>query len=143
LIEHAPRARLRPQIAALVVALAGGLLAACTIAAAPSPSPSARPTFDVQAEITAVSAGLDDALSKYRAGDKAGAQAAADDAYLEHFEHVEDPLGDKDHEFMEELEDLLRDDVRGAITAGKPADDVAALIATAKAKLTEAASKLR
>lgn len=82
-------------------------------------------------------------LAKYRAGDAAAAEAMVGDVYLDHYELVEDPLAAKDKAFMEKLEDLIREEIRNAMRAGKPVDQVAALVASAKADLAKAAEMLR
>ena len=55
--------------------------------------------------------------TSYRAGDAEAAAETVGDAYLEHFEHVEAPLGDRDHELMEEIEHALATEIRDAIKA--------------------------
>lgn len=95
------------------------------------------------AEIDAIKPMLDDALAKYRAGDKEAADTIVGDAYLEHFEHVEDPLGERDHELMEEIEEKISTDIRAKMKADAPADDVAALVDETKADLDTARTKLQ
>jgi len=93
-----------------VVVVAG----ACTSAAAtptgrraPSSASSTAATpaasLNFSAEVDATVAGLLDAHAKYRAGDSQGALDALAETYEERFELIEDPLGDVDHEFMENL----------------------------------------
>ena len=65
------------------------------------------------------------------------------DAYIEHFEFVEGPLGKVDMAFMENLEDLIRGKIRDAMKAGKPDAEVEALVTEAKTKLATAATKLQ
>jgi hypothetical protein len=98
---------------------------------------------DAVAEIDEIKAMLDDALAKYRDGDAEGADTIVGDAYLEHFEHVEDPLGDRDHELMEDLEHRISTEIRDEMKADAPADEVAALIATTKTDLDTARAKLQ
>lgn len=133
-----PFVALSAVAALLVAAVAVG---AC--AAAASPSPTSAPTTDVVAEIQATAAGLDDALAAYEAGDAARAEQLASDAYLDHFELVEGPLEEKDPELTGVLEDLIRDELRAAITAGKPLADVKALVDEARQGLDRAAELLR
>ena len=135
----------------VVLAIAATLaIGACSgSAASPSRAPATAtpsgPTASVNlvAEIDAVIAGINEAATKYGAGDKQGALDAIATTYEEHFELVEDPLGDVDEEFKESLEKLISVDIRAAINEGKPAADVAALVATAVAELVKAKGMLQ
>jgi hypothetical protein len=98
---------------------------------------SATPAEAV-AEIGEVRELLDDALADYRAGERADAEETVGDAYLEHFEHVEGPLEERDRELMEELEQLISATIRSRMKDGAPAGEVERLVAEAKAKLDEA-----
>jgi len=134
------RTSVAPIVLAVAVAVAVALaLVACTTTTSPSPSAS----VDVLAEIAATAAGLDDALAKYEAGDVAGADLAVGDAYLEHFELVEHPLAEADEELTEELEDLIRDELRASIQDEKPLREIEALVNEAKAGLERAEELLR
>ena len=64
------------------------------------------------------------AVDQVRSGDADAAEETVGDAYLEHFEHVEGPLGEKDHDLMEELEEAISTDLRADIKAGKSADEI-------------------
>ena len=77
-------------------------------------------------EISEIRAMLDEAVADYRSGRPAAAEQAVGDAYLEHFEDVEDPLGERDHELMEEIEEALATDLRNDMKAGKPAAEIEA-----------------
>jgi hypothetical protein len=76
------------------------------------------------AEIDQIKAMLDTGLAQYRSGDQEAADTTVGDAYLEHFEHVEDPLGDRDHDLMEELEEAISTDLRNEIESGASASEV-------------------
>jgi hypothetical protein len=84
---------------------------------------SATPAEAV-AEITAIKAMLADAVQLVSDGDVEAAEETVGDAYLEHFEHVEGPLGERDHDFMEELEEAISTDLRNDIKEGKPAAEI-------------------
>src|SRR5215213_6477382 len=84
---------------------------------------SATPAEAV-AEIREIRTMLADAVVQVRAGDAAAAEETVGDAYLEHFEHVEGPLGERDHELMEELEEAISTDLRNEIKGGKPAGEI-------------------
>jgi hypothetical protein len=110
-------------------------------AAAPSPAASGASlpaSVDLGAEVDATVAGLDEALTKYRAGDSQGALDAVAETYEEHFERIEDPLGDVDHEFMENLEELIAVKTRALIQEGKPVSELEALVTEAKTLLAQA-----
>lgn len=131
----------RPLVARLVaLVLVAGFAIGCTT---PGASSGSGAPVNVQQEITTVSAALDAALATYKTGDKTTADAMVGDAYLEHFEFIEGPLGKVDMAFMENLEDLIRGDIRDAMKAGKPVPEVEALVTEAKTKLTTAATKLQ
>jgi hypothetical protein len=95
------------------------------------------------AEVGAVRTGLAEALATYKAGDAATADDQVGDAYLRHFELVEGPLEEVDHELKEELEHEIREELRGKIRAGAPARAVEALVTEIEARLDEADKALR
>jgi hypothetical protein len=80
------------------------------------------------AEIGEIKKLLATAVDQVRAGEAAAAEESVGDAYLEHFEHVEAPLGERDHDLMEELEEAISTDLRTDIKDGKPADEIAAAV---------------
>ena len=63
-------------------------------------------------------------MTEVETGDRDKADTTVGDAYLEHFEHVEAPLGDRDHDLMEELEEAISTDLRDQIKDG---DDVGSI----------------
>lgn len=95
------------------------------------------------AEIGKVRAGLADALTAYEAGDVKAADTLVGDAYLEHFELVEGPLGEQDAELNETLEDAIREELRDMITAKAPKAEVGGLVKEIQANLDKAAAALR
>jgi hypothetical protein len=95
------------------------------------------------AEIDQIKAMLDTGLAQYRFGDQEAADTTVGDAYLEHFEHVEDPLGERDHELMEDLEHRISTEIRDEMKDGTPPDQVATLIAETKADLDTAKARLQ
>jgi hypothetical protein len=120
--------------------------AAPTVGASTAPTSaggSAAASFDAKAEVDAVTAGLDKALELYKAGNQQGALDEIAETYEEHFEKIEDPLGDVDHDFMEDLESLIATKIRAAITGNQPAAAVEALVTEAKAKLATAKGMLQ
>jgi len=93
-------------------------------------------------EIGEVRAGLAAGLAAYRQGDAEVAEELVGDAYLEHFELVEGPLEERDAELNEELEELIREQLRDEIAAGAPSGEVAALVRRANAELDRAEAAL-
>ena len=75
-------------------------------------------------EIAQIKTLLAAAVTQVESGDREQAVQTVGDAYLEHFEHVEAPLGDRNHDLMEELEESISADLRNQIKDG---DDVAAI----------------
>lgn len=126
----------------LGAALGVGAVGGCSTAASPSPSPSTA-VIPVADQIAATAAGIQAAIASYAAGQNNKALEEVNDAYLEHFEFVEAPLEAVDAELNETLEDKIREDLRAAITAGKPIDEVTALGTEIAALLAEAAAKLQ
>jgi hypothetical protein len=148
--ELEPVKRTIPTLILLaVLAAACSTPAASTVpssTATPSAAPSAAPSasvLSVQEQITATTKGIDDALVAYKTGDATNAYQLAGDAYLEHFEFVEPALDPLDKPLREQIEKLIRDDLRAAIQAGKPTPEVEAIAIAAKTALQTAASKLK
>ena len=98
---------------------------------------SATPTEAV-AEIDEIKTMLATALDQVRDGDAEAAEETVGDAYLEHFEHVEHPLGEEDHKLMEELEEAISTDLRNDIKDGKSADEIEAAVAAINTDLDRA-----
>ena len=94
-------------------------------------------------EISEIRAMLDEAVADYRSGRPAAAEQAVGDAYLEHFEDVEDPLGERDHELMEEIEEALSTELRQDIKAGKPATEIEAAAQDIQRDLDRATAALQ
>jgi hypothetical protein len=94
-------------------------------------------------EIGAVEDGLAAAAAAYEKGDADQAEELASTAYLEHFELVEGPLEEADEELNEHLEELIREELRTAITDGATVAEVKKLIAEANDGLDQARSVLR
>lgn len=127
---------------AVTFAAAGLALGACgDDEESGSEEPTATPAEAIT-EIGEVRSGLDEALAAYEDGDAETAEQLAGDAYLEHFEIVEGPLEEVDAELNEELEELIREELRTAIVEGESVKDVEALVEEANAGLAEAETAL-
>jgi hypothetical protein len=83
------------------------------------------------------------ALATYKGGDEAAAAKQVQDAYLEHFEHVEGPLEARDEELNEELEHAIREDLVTAMKAGKPSTEVEGMVQDIDRDLVTAQAALR
>jgi hypothetical protein len=130
----------------LAIAPAGPAVAGCGGDSDSEPTQEAEARLTSQeaiSEIDAVRSGLDQGLAAYREGDAEAADQAVGDAYLEHFELVEAPLGEADPELNEELEHLIREELRDEIVAGAPVKEVEALVDEANAGLDQAERALR
>jgi uncharacterized protein (DUF736 family) len=90
---------------------------------------------DVLKTIDTIEDLLDQASSKYNAGDTAGALLLATTAYLENYEYIEGAIADKDSALMQKVELMLRRDLRHTINTQQPAEDVDAKIDSIKAEL--------
>ena len=98
---------------------------------------------EAAAEIDEIKRMLDEGLAQYQDGDQEAADTTVGDAYLEHFEKVEHPLEEHDHELMEELEHRISTEIRDEMKDGASADEVAALVEQTKADLDTAKAKLQ
>ena len=98
---------------------------------------------EAAAEIDEIKRMLDEGLAQYQDGDQEAADTTVGDAYLEHFEKVEHPLEEQDHELMEELEHRISTEIRDEMKEGASADEVAALVEQTKADLDTAKAKLQ
>jgi hypothetical protein len=94
------------------------------------------------AELEAIGPLLDDALARYEAGEQAAAADAVGDIYLERFEKVEGPLGERNHDLMEELEEKISTELRTAMQEGKSNAEIESLVAEIKSELDEAKAEL-
>lgn len=94
------------------------------------------------AQIGQVRSGLAQALATYKAGDASAADEQVGDAYLKHFELVEGPLDEADHELNEELENTIREELREQIRADAGKAKIAALVKEIDGKLDEAEQAL-
>jgi hypothetical protein len=80
---------------------------------------------------------------EYSTGNPTGAEKLATKAYLENFEQVESPLEEKDAgELKEQIEDMMREDLRGLIKNNASTEEVKTHINATEAKLVEAISIL-
>jgi hypothetical protein len=95
------------------------------------------------AEIGSVRGRLAAGLVVYRQGLADKAEQLVGDAYLEHFELVEAPLGERDAELKEELEELISTEIREAMKDGAKPARVEALVEEAQDDLTKAEKVLR
>jgi hypothetical protein len=114
--------RLSAVLSLLLAFAVAGLAAGC----GGSDEPEEESTTPAQAvaEIQEIKTMLATAVDQVRDGDADAAEETVGDAYLEHFEEVEGPLGERDHDFMEELEEAISTDLRDDIKDGKPADEI-------------------
>lgn len=93
-------------------------------------------------EIGAVETALDKAVTQVKAGDSATAEETVAEAYLQHFEKVEGPLGKVDDELNERLEENISGTLREKIKGGASAAEVQTLVERIKADLATAKGKL-
>jgi len=126
----------------LVVAAFALAAAGCGGSSDSEESEDATPAEAI-AEIATIKTALDDAVGQVRAGDADAADTTVGDAYLEHFEHVEDPLGDRDHDLMEELEEAISTDLRNQIKAGEDTAAIEASVENIKSNLDKAVDVLQ
>jgi hypothetical protein len=75
-------------------------------------------------EAGATRTAIEDALATYKSGDAAAAEDQVAEAYVRHFEKVEDPLKAKDEELNERLEETISGDLREQMKAEAPAAQI-------------------
>ena len=137
--RRGPLAAGKPILAITAVVAAIGL-AACGDSSdetSTEAEASVTPAMAIE-EIGAVEDGLAASVAAYQKGDADQAEELASTAYLEHFELVEGPLEEADEELNEHLEELIREELRAAITEGAAVADVKKLVAEANDGLDEA-----
>jgi hypothetical protein len=140
--------KLRSVLPVLALTLSAVALVACgdddkdSTAAKESSHVSASPAAAI-AEIGEVRGLVDQAEAKVKAGDRKAADTLLGDAYLEHFEEVEGPLGKKDHELMESLEEAISTELREKIKSGAAATEVAPLFDEVRTNLDKAEAALK
>lgn len=83
------------------------------------------------------------AVDQVRAGDSVSAEQAVGDAYLEHFEPVEEPLGERDQDLMEELEEAISTTLRQEIKNGRSIEVIEATLDEIDANLDKAVELLQ
>ena len=133
--------RLSAVLSVLLATLALGATAGCG-GSDESEEEGATPAEAV-AEIGEIKTLLATAVDQVRAGDADAAEETVGDAYLEHFESVEDPLGERDHDLMEELEEAISTDLRNDIKDGSTADEIETKVDEIEADLDKAVELLQ
>jgi hypothetical protein len=103
---------------------------------------SATPEEAVE-EIAELRLLLGRAVSEVQTGDREQAAETVGDAYLEHFEDVEHPLEERDHELMEDLEAAISTDLRNQISDGDDVSEIQASVDEINAKLDDAVEVLQ
>jgi hypothetical protein len=126
-----------------LIAVAALLAAGCGGSGSSDEEEEAATPAEAVEQIAAVRTALAKALTSYRAGAADAAEETVSDAYLEHFEHVEGPLGERDKELMEEIEEQLATDLRDDIKAGKRVAEIQASIRSINDDLDKAVTLLK
>jgi hypothetical protein len=126
----------------LPAALALGACGSDSNADSGSSEKQASPAVAIK-EIGETRDALTAALATYEGGDEKAAADQAAEAYVQHFEEVEGPLGQKDAELNEHLEAAIGQDVRNAMKDGKPAAEIEQTVQAILADLDKAEAALR
>ena len=103
---------------------------------------SATPAEAV-AEIGKIKTLLASAVAQARTGDFETAEETVGDAYVDHFESVEAPLGERDQDLMEELEEAISTTLRNEIKDGKAADEIETTVDAINVNLDKAVELLQ
>jgi type IV pilus biogenesis protein CpaD/CtpE len=135
---------MKTRHALLAVAVTAALsLVACGSDDKSSSSEEQATPAQAVTEIGTVEGALDTALTQVKSGDRAAAEETVSQAYVDHFEKVEGPLGKADPELNEKLEDAISGELRDKIKSGASAAQVEALVTQIKADLATAKAKLK
>lgn len=127
----------------LLLVLAALLLAVAGCGGSDESDEESATPAEAVAEIEEIKTMLATAVDQVGDGDAEAAEETVGDAYLEHFEHVEAPLGEQDHELMEELEEAISTDLRNDIKDGKTAAEIQAEVDEINADLDRAVELLQ
>ena len=133
--------RLSAVLPLLLATLALGATAGC--GGSDSTEEDSATPAEAVAEIKEIKTLLATAVDQVRSGDLEAAEETVGDAYLEHFESVEDPLGERDHDLMEELEEAISTNLREDIKDGKSADEIETAVDAIDADLDKAVEILQ
>jgi hypothetical protein len=133
--------RLSAVLPVLLATLVLGVAAGC--GGSDEADDDAATPGEAVAEIGEIKTLLATAVDQLRAGDAVTAEKTVGDAYLEHFEHVEAPLGERDQDLMEELEEAISTNLRSDIEDGKSADEIATRVDEIDANLDKAVKVLQ
>jgi len=127
----------------LILAFAALLFAVAGCGGSDESDEESTTPAEAVAEIDKIKTMLATAVGQVREGDADAAEETVGDAYLEHFEHVEHPLGEEDYELMEELEEAISTDLRNDIKGGKSADEIQAEVDAITTELSQAVEVLQ
>ena len=98
---------------------------------------------DPTAIINNIKSLLTQVLTVYRSQDYQGAGSIAIEAYLENYEYIEAPIAQHDQQLMEQLEVMLREELRQMITDRVPIEQIEQHIAMINANLDRATELLQ
>jgi hypothetical protein len=98
-----------------------------------------REPAEIMTEIRSL---IDQTLTEYQNGNFSGASALVEEAYLDNYEFIKDPLADQDVSLMEEIEVMLTGQLRDQVTGNDPDADVARLVDELNSNLDKVAAIL-
>ena len=127
---------------ALATAAVGGVVALSGCGS--DEEKSSEPEVSAEQAITEIEATrirLEKAVEEAKAGRAHEAEELVSEGYLQHFEKVEGPLDEVNHELNEELEESISQELRAAVKAGK-ADEADDLLTEINQNLTLASGEL-
>jgi hypothetical protein len=126
-----------------VTAVAALGLAACGSDSSNSKASPGESASMARTEVGRTRDALTAALATYRTGDTTAASDQVAEAYVSHFEEVERPLGKKDPELKERLEEAISGELRAHMKAHQPAKTIAREVGAIVADLDKAEAALR
>ena len=132
-----------PRLSPFAVATTALAFAACGGSPDRQAGPEMISPAEARHEVSKTRGALNAALATYRGGDAAAAQDQVADAYLQHFEEVEAPLGARDPALKERLEEGIATGLRDSMNAGRPAAEVGRAVRRVLADLDRAEAALR
>ena len=98
--------------------------------------------IDLAEIISEIRSLLNQTLTEYQNENFSGAVALSEEAYLENYEFIKDPLAEQDMTLMEDIDIMLRGQLRDQVTGNDPDADIPRLVEDLNSYLDKAAAIL-
>lgn len=98
--------------------------------------------IDLAEIISEIRSLLNQTLTEYQNENFSGAVALSEEAYLENYKFIKDPLAEQDMTLMEDIDIMLRGQLRDQVTGNDPDADIPRLVEDLNSNLDKAAAIL-